>query len=836
MEWMGNETTIQKQALNISKLLYKQYADDFVKWTVDCIDFTGLKCSGLTEQQIEIANALLGKKNLCVSAGGGIGKSTVAALLTIWFLCCHPHSKVITTAPTGKQLNDVLWGEINFWLKRYKYRNMIESYKGRLIIKGFSEWYAVARTVSKDTRQLNDTLAGFHAPYLLIIVDEACYDEETEVLTLDGWKHYYEINNNDLVLTKNITTHATEYKKPTELHISDYEGDMYEYESKTCSFKVTPNHNMLYRIRKPRQDEYTEIRRQEIQKFDITKKSRFYMDRDVFFVGNKQDWIDIPSLGKVPTTLWASFLGWYLSEGYVNAERNTISISQTVGVNSFHIKEILEKLNIKFGVYERNNIEEFYINSTVLATYLAETCGSDFNNKFIPNYLKNWHKSIQTSFLASYLRGRHVIYTSSKQMADDLQEVVIKTGGYASISKRNIAGRTTWIKNHFATSSVNGFIVYISKYDNPPFISVRQNNINKVYYRGKVWCLTVPPHHSMYMRRKGQCFWGSNSGVPDPVFTALDGAMTDANAMILLISNPVSTTGYYYDTIVDSSGKGKNWSVLYFDSRQSPLVDKSFEERIIARYGKESAMYRSKVMGLPILSSEAFVITPEEYDKIVKENREVQHGRVILAVDVAGSGEDMSVICHRQGNSIINWSEFSKNDTTFLVGEIERLVLETYKGKDVVVIVDALGIGAGVYDLLNSNRKVHVLGFIGSEKAFHDTMYDKKRDEGYHKLQKQIHSMHFPVAPPENLKKELVNIEFDYSSGKIQLKLSKKDLKKRIGHSPDYADALMMSCAVENFAVQNNSMYITKGASVSMSLLLHKTINLQKYGKYSKFF
>lgn len=496
---MANDAATQKQILNISKLLYDKYADDFVKWTVDCIDFSGLKCSGLTEQQIEIAESLQKEKNLCVSAGGGIGKSAEAALLTIWFLSCHPHSKVITTAPTGKQLNDVLWGEISFWLKRYKYRDMLESYKGRLIVKSFPEWYAVARTVSKDSRQLNDTLAGFHAAFLLILVDEA-------------------------------------------------------------------------------------------------------------------------------------------------------------------------------------------------------------------------------------------------------------------------------------------------------------------------------------------------SGVPDPVFTALDGAMTDANAMILLISNPVSTAGYYYDTISDPEGKGKNWGILYFDSRKSPLVDKSFEERIISRYGKDSAMYRSKVMGLPILSSEAFVITPEEYDKLIRENRETNSGRVILAVDVAGSGEDMSIICHRQGNSIIAWSEYSKNDTTYLVGEVERIALQTYQGKDVIVIVDALGIGAGVYDLLNANRKVPVVAFIGSEKAFHDTMYDKKRDEGYHKLQKQIRSLHFPVNPPENLKKELVNIEFDYSLGKIQLKLSKKDLKKRIGHSPDYADALMMSCAVENFAIQNKGMFVTKGASVSMSSMLLKTLNPQKYGKYSKFF
>lgn len=496
---MANDHATQKQILSIAKSLYNKYKDDFVQWTVDCIDFTGLKCSGLTEQQKEIAASLVHSKNLCVSAGGGIGKSAEAALLAIWFLSCHPHAKVITTAPTGKQLNDVLWGEISFWLRRYKFRDMIESYKGRMVVKCFSEWYAVARTVSKDSRQLNDTLAGFHAQHLLIIVDEA-------------------------------------------------------------------------------------------------------------------------------------------------------------------------------------------------------------------------------------------------------------------------------------------------------------------------------------------------SGVPDPVYTALDGAMTDNRAMILLISNPVSTAGYYYDTISDPDGKGKNWSILFFDSRESPLVDKSFEERIAARYGKDSPMYRSKVMGMPILATDAFVITPSEYDDLIANNRELQYGRIVLAVDVGGMGEDPSVICHRSGNSIIAWSEYAKNDTTYLVGEIERIAINNYSGRDIVVIVDALGLGAGVYDMLRQNNKVTTLAFVGSEKAFHETMYTKKRDEGYHKLHKQIKDLHFPIAPPEQLKKELVNTEFDYSAGIVQLKLSKKDLKKRIGHSPDYADALMMSCAVENFAVQNKGMFVSKGASVTMTNMLIKNQTSQKYGKYAKFF
>lgn len=841
---MGNDTQTQKKVLEASKLLFQRYGDDFVQWAVETIDFSGLRFNFLTDQQVEIAQSLLETKNLCVSAGGGIGKSAEAALLTIWFLSCHPHAKVITTAPTGKQLNDVLWGEISFWLKRYKYRDIFESYKGRLVIKGFSEWYAVARTVSKDTRQLNDTLAGFHAPYLLIIVDEACYDESTEILTDSGWKTYDKFTSEDLVLTKDIYTGTAFYKKPTEIHINYHDGFMYEYSSKTCSFSVTPNHDMLYRLRNTKEGTMTELRRKSINKFDISKKSRFYMDRDVFWNGEEIDWIDVPIIGKVPMNLWCSFLGWYLSEGYTSSNLNAVGITQRKGKNADHIRLILDNLGLPFNEYEREDTIEFKITRYEFSLFMKNNYGSNFSDKHIPKNIKSLSTDKLQNILATAIKGdgytrengRSIIYTSNKQLADDFQEIVIKTGSYASVSKRELEGKVNWIKDHYATSSTDGWIVYITNKSTIPYISVRQNDIHVVPYKGMVWCLTVPPYHSVYVRRNGQCFWGSNSGVPDPVFTALDGAMTDDRAMILLISNPVSTAGYYYDTISDPDGKGKNWSVKYFDSRKSPLVDESFEERIAARYGKDSPMYRAKVMGLPIQSSDAFVITPEEYDKLVKTNREFLHGRLILSVDVGGRGEDPSVILHRSGNSLIKWDEIPTNDTVFLVQEVERLATQVYHGRDVLAIVDAVGIGAGVYDSLLYNRKVNTLAFMGSEKAFHETMYTKKRDEGYHKLHKQIKDLHFPVTPPEELKKELVNIEFDYASGLIQLKLTKKDLVKRLGHSPNFADALMMSCAVDSFAVQNKGMFVPRSASVSMATMLSKTLNPSKYGKYAKFF
>jgi hypothetical protein len=486
----------QKKILKIAKELNKQYGNDFVGFVENYFTFAGLKLSGLTDQQKEIGYKIVTDKNLCVSAGGGIGKSAVAALLIIWFLATHPYSKVPTTAPSHKQLMDILWSEIDLWLKRCKIQDIFSLRRGKLSIKGFDEWYAVARTVPKDGKNLNDTLAGFHAPSLLICVDEA-------------------------------------------------------------------------------------------------------------------------------------------------------------------------------------------------------------------------------------------------------------------------------------------------------------------------------------------------SGVPDPVYTALEGAMTDSNSYVLLISNPVSVGGYYYDTISDPQGKGQDYTVLYYDSRDSPLVDSSFEERIINRYGKNHPMYKAKVLGLPISLLESVVITPEEFDRIASQNRSSFNGPVTLAIDVAAGGADKTIFCHKQGSAIVRWDEFITADPQDILDHAVSLYNRLWKGQFFNCVIDAAGIGWGPYHLLLNKAPFKTIGFIGADKSDKAHMFRNKRTEGYFILSKEFNNLHFPTSPPERLKKELVNLRFDYAAEPIEME-EKKKYKSRLGFSPDHADSLMMAVSVSQLGLAEMTGQMPRSASSAMQKL--KITNREsRYGKYSKF-
>ena len=139
----------------------------------------------LDPTQQDIANSVRDNAFTAVRSGHGTGKTMTASCVGIWFLHNFAHSKVITTAPTFKQVRKVLWSE---------WRNIA---RGKLIeteseildteMRIADDWFALG--VSSDDP---NNVSGFHAKHLLFIGDEACgikqniYDALMGALTTDA--------------------------------------------------------------------------------------------------------------------------------------------------------------------------------------------------------------------------------------------------------------------------------------------------------------------------------------------------------------------------------------------------------------------------------------------------------------------------------------------------------------------------------------------------------------------------------------------------------------------------------------------------------------------------
>lgn len=121
------------------------------------------------EYQKEVLRDLATWDRVAWRSGHGCGKTTTAAWAAIWFLFTFPNSKVITTASAWRQVEKQLWPEIRRWLSIAD-MSLIGDPKFEtlnLMIKIDDAWFATGEA-SDDPLKME----GFHAPYLLYIVDE----------------------------------------------------------------------------------------------------------------------------------------------------------------------------------------------------------------------------------------------------------------------------------------------------------------------------------------------------------------------------------------------------------------------------------------------------------------------------------------------------------------------------------------------------------------------------------------------------------------------------------------------------------------------------------------
>jgi hypothetical protein len=111
-----------------------------------------------------------------IAATHSVGKTWTMARIALWFGTSFKNSKVITTAPTGRQVKKLLWGELHSAYKSSKY-----PLGGKLLTTELQigpEWFIMGFSPQKEAgtdakEQSGSSFQGFHADYILVIFDEA---------------------------------------------------------------------------------------------------------------------------------------------------------------------------------------------------------------------------------------------------------------------------------------------------------------------------------------------------------------------------------------------------------------------------------------------------------------------------------------------------------------------------------------------------------------------------------------------------------------------------------------------------------------------------------------
>jgi hypothetical protein len=220
---------------------------------------------------------------------------------------------------------------------------------------------------------------------------------------------------------------------------------------------------------------------------------------------------------------WLKFLGWYISEGNLQYNKskkqiNAVCISQLKDKKKIQeIKDLLKKLGFKFHYSSQKT---FRINNSQLANYLSKLCyvNNEFNcyNKKVPEFIKSLSKEQIDIFLDAFNKGDGWIEkagnrnyrTHSKQLANDLQELIVKIGKCGSLRTDQPNNKKRWYKDHFIQTKTVGYHLKEFKYTD---VFIAKKDLKTVDYDDFIYCVQCEPHNTLLIRRNGQIFWSGNS-------------------------------------------------------------------------------------------------------------------------------------------------------------------------------------------------------------------------------------------------------------------------------------------------------------------------------------
>jgi len=301
-----------------------------------------------------------------------------------------------------------------------------------------------------------------------------------------------------------------------------------------------------------------------------------------------------------------------------------------------------------------------------------------------------------------------------------------------------------------------------------------------------------------------------SSGVDDIIFQVGEGSMSTKGAKTILTGNPTRTSGYFFDS---HNRMRSTWYTMRVSCEDAKMVDPSYVERMAKRYGRDSNIFRVRVLGDFPSSQDDAVIPLELLESATIRDVEQSDGKIIWGVDVARFGDDESALAKRMRNVCLGVRTWKGKDTMQTVGIVINEYNETKpEDRPDTICVDSIGLGAGVVDRLIEQglpaKAVNV-----AETASVSDKFNRLRDELWWKGREWLETLSCKIPDDGDLIGELSSPTYGYTSaGKIIVE-SKYEMKKRGIPSPNRADAWNLTFA-ENDEVYSvvEEEYETTGA------------------------
>lgn len=339
-----------------------------------------------------------------------------------------------------------------------------------------------------------------------------CYSDDSEVLTNRGWLLFRDVLPNDWILSLNPDTRIPEWTTIVATQSYRYAGRMVRFHNRSLDCLVTPEHRMVYLNKADGRIRYCEA------KYYTKGKGGFYR-------GCEYSAEDINTITIGGTTFdfdaFCRFMGYWLADGACfNTSGITISQNDEEAAKP-NIIEAVKALGYEPTVYPDS--VRFYHSAFVRYLRRFGHC----KDKYIPDEIKRASRRQIALFLDAFVecdgsirppkdfvgnrgtyfhgeRGERVFFTTSRRMAGDLCELILKAGGRPSVREREPGASTkkdgTVIRSNYTCFVISDLKAVTATVFDKEFVD----------YDGMVYDLTLAKNHIMYIKRNGRCFWGSN--------------------------------------------------------------------------------------------------------------------------------------------------------------------------------------------------------------------------------------------------------------------------------------------------------------------------------------
>lgn len=301
------------------------------------------------------------------------------------------------------------------------------------------------------------------------------------------------------------------------------------------------------------------------------------------------------------------------------------------------------------------------------------------------------------------------------------------------------------------------------------------------------------------------------SGVHEAIFEAGEGTLSTPGAKMVMTGNPTRRNGYFFDAFHKQRDFWWRKKVSSSDMAGCPWYNQDYAGRIAAKYGIDSNVYRVRVLGeFPIENDDAVIPYWHVEAATTRDVEPIDSVRPVWGLDVARFGDCKTALAKRRGNvqlePIKTWK---KRDTMEVSGIIVREYEDT--PTDLLpceILVDAIGVGAGVVDRLRE-LGLPVRGVNVGESASSRRDMSRLRDELWWRCREWFEKQDCKIMDDEELIGQLTTIGYDTeSSGKIKV-WSKDKLRRDGRESPDVADAWVLTFAgvKQRYSVESLDAY-----------------------------